>query len=185
MIIVGGANSAGQAAVFFSRHAAKVTLAVRGDSLERSMSSYLIEQIRRIDNIEVRLNTSVLKCDGNDHLQCVTLVDNATAASRWSTPAHLFVFIGAAPLTDWLPADAGPRPRRLRGDRARADRRRASGRTAGTWTATRTCWSPASPGSSWPATSGRSRSSGSPPRSARARWRSPWCTATWPSSEEV
>ena len=63
-----------------------VTLAVRGDSLERSMSSYLIEQIRAIDNIDVRLNSSVCKCDGNDHLQCVTLIDNTTAASRWSTP---------------------------------------------------------------------------------------------------
>ena len=86
MIIVGGANSAGQAAVFFSRHAAKVTMAVRGDSLERSMSSYLIEQIAAIENIEVRLNTSVLKCDGDDHLECVTLVDRRRRASRWSTP---------------------------------------------------------------------------------------------------
>ncbi len=73
VIIVGGANSAGQAAVFFSRHAAQVTMAVRGDSLQRSMSSYLIEQIAAIDNIDVRLNTWVLKCDGQDHLQCVTL----------------------------------------------------------------------------------------------------------------
>ena len=61
MIIVGGANSAGQAAVFFSRYAAKVTMAVRGDSLARSMSSYLIDQIAGIENIDVRLNTSVLE----------------------------------------------------------------------------------------------------------------------------
>ena len=84
VIIVGGANSAGQAAVFFSRYAAKVTIAVRGDSLTRSMSSYLIDQIAGIENIEVRLNTSVLKCDGDDRLQCVTLVDG-TAVRRWST----------------------------------------------------------------------------------------------------
>ena len=102
MIIVGGANSAGQAAVFFSRHAARVTMAVRGDSLERSMSSYLIDQIAGIDNIEVRLNTWVLKCDGQDHLQCVTLVDH-DGGQQVVDAGHLFVFIGAAPLTDWLP----------------------------------------------------------------------------------
>ena len=91
VIIVGGANSAGQAAVFFSRHAAQVTMAVRGDSLERSMSSYLIEQIAAIDNIEVRLNTSVLKCDGDDHLQCVTLVDSRRrpAGRRRRAPVRL------------------------------------------------------------------------------------------------
>ena len=104
VIIVGGANSAGQAAVFFSRHAAQVTMAVRGDSLQRSMSSYLIEQIAAIDNIDVRLNTWVLKCDGQDHLQCVTLVEN-DGGQQVVDAGHLFVFIGAAPLTDWLPDD--------------------------------------------------------------------------------
>jgi thioredoxin reductase (NADPH) len=102
VIIVGGANSAGQAAVFFSRHASRVTMAVRGDSLERSMSSYLIDQIAAIDNIEVRLNTSVLKCDGSERLQCVTLVDR-DGGQEVTDAAYLFVFIGAAPLTDWLP----------------------------------------------------------------------------------
>ena len=102
MIIVGGANSAGQAAVFFSRFAAKVTLAVRGDSLEKSMSSYLIEQIAGIPNIEVRLNTSVQGCSGNDRLQCVTFVDHG-GGQEVVDSGHLFVFIGAAPLTDWLP----------------------------------------------------------------------------------
>ena len=102
VIIVGGANSAGQAAVFFSRYAAKVTMAVRGDSLATSMSSYLIDQIAAIENIEVRLNTSVLKCDGGDRLQCVTLVGRDGGQERVDA-AYLFVFIGAAPLTDWLP----------------------------------------------------------------------------------
>jgi thioredoxin reductase (NADPH) len=105
VLVVGGANSAGQAAVFFARHAARVSLIVRGDSLERSMSTYLIDQIRTIDNIDVRLNTSVLKCDGQDHLQCVTLVDNTDGAQQVVEAGHLFVFIGAAPLTDWLPPD--------------------------------------------------------------------------------
>ena len=103
VIIVGGANSAGQAAAFFARFAAKVTMIVRGDSLEQSMSSYLIDQIHAIDNIEVRLHCSVLKCDGREHLQCVTLVDNADGTQQVIDAAQLFIFIGAAPLTDWLP----------------------------------------------------------------------------------
>ncbi|WP_344809837.1 NAD(P)/FAD-dependent oxidoreductase [Microlunatus ginsengisoli] len=105
VIIVGGANSAGQAAVFFSAHAAKVTMAVRGDSLERSMSAYLIEQIEAIDNIVVRTNTRVEKCEGLDHLQCVTLIDTRDDSVEVVDAGHLFVFIGAAPLTDWLPAE--------------------------------------------------------------------------------
>jgi thioredoxin reductase (NADPH) len=104
VIIVGGANSAGQAAVYFARHDAKVTLVVRGDSLERSMSSYLINQIKDIGTIDVRLNTSVLECGGEDHLECVTLV-NTDGSQEVVTAAHLFVFIGAAPLTEWLPPE--------------------------------------------------------------------------------
>jgi thioredoxin reductase (NADPH) len=103
VLIVGGANSAGQAAVFFSRHAASVTLLVRGPSLEASMSAYLIDQISTIDNIEVRTNTSVVKCEGDQHLESVTLVDNRNGEQEVMTAGHLFVFIGAAPLTEWLP----------------------------------------------------------------------------------
>jgi thioredoxin reductase (NADPH) len=102
VIIVGGANSAGQAAVFFSRYAKKVTMAVRGDSLARSLSSYLVAQIAGIPNIEVRLNTVVQSCSGNDHLQCVTFVSH-DGSQEVVDSGHLFVFIGAAPLTDWLP----------------------------------------------------------------------------------
>jgi thioredoxin reductase (NADPH) len=102
VIIVGGANSAGQAAVYFSRYAAKVTMAVRGDSLQKSMSSYLIEQIASIPNIEVRLNTTVQSCSGDGRLQCVTFVDHS-GGQEVIDSGHLFVFIGAAPLTDWLP----------------------------------------------------------------------------------
>ncbi len=105
VLIVGGANSAGQAAVFFARHARAVTLVVRGDSLERSMSSYLVEQIRSIENVSVQLNSSIGKCDGQDHLQCVTLIDNTDGSQQVIDAEHLFIFIGAAPLTDWLPAD--------------------------------------------------------------------------------
>lgn len=105
VIIVGGANSAGQAAVFFARHAARVTLAVRGESLERSMSSYLIEQIAAIDTIDVRTRTRVERCTGADHLECVTLVDLDDGSAQQVDAGHLFVFIGAAPLTGWLPAE--------------------------------------------------------------------------------
>jgi thioredoxin reductase (NADPH) len=100
--IVGGANSAGQAAVFFSRHAHTVTLVVRGDSLERSMSYYLIQQLAAIENIAIRTQTEVVEAHGADHLEAVSLRDNK-AGSVGTVPAgHLFVFIGAEPRTDWL-----------------------------------------------------------------------------------
>jgi thioredoxin reductase (NADPH) len=82
-----------------------VTMAVRGESLERSMSSYLIEQIAAIDTIDVRLNTRVARCTGNDHLECVTLLDSRDGTLQQVDAGHLFVFIGAAPLTDWLPPE--------------------------------------------------------------------------------
>jgi thioredoxin reductase (NADPH) len=105
VIIVGGANSAGQAAVFFSRYAARVTMAVRGESLERSMSSYLIDQIAAIDNIDVRVRTTVTSCAGQDRLQCVTFLNTEDGSQQVVDAGHLFIFIGAAPLTDWLPEE--------------------------------------------------------------------------------
>jgi thioredoxin reductase (NADPH) len=100
--IVGGANSAGQAAVFLSRHARSVTLLVRGPSLERSMSYYLIQQIAGIAGISVRTCTEVIAAHGNGHLDKVTLRDTATGHSETLDAGGLFVFIGAAPLTGWL-----------------------------------------------------------------------------------
>jgi len=73
--IVGGANSAGQAAVFFSRTARSVTIVVRGDGLERSMSQYLIEQIAQIPNIGVRTNSEVVGVSGDEHLERVRIAD--------------------------------------------------------------------------------------------------------------
>ena len=105
VVIVGGANSAGQAAVFFSTHAAKVTLVVRGESLDRSMSRYLIDQVQARENIDVRTCTQVERCEGDEHLQCVTLFDKNTGQREVVEIGHLFVFIGAAPLTDWLDGD--------------------------------------------------------------------------------
>ncbi len=100
--IVGGANSAGQAAMYFCRYAAKVTLLVRGTSLESSMSRYLIDQLGRMDNIEVRTCTEVVDGGGDEHLETLTLRNNASGDSETVPASWLFVFIGAAPRTDWL-----------------------------------------------------------------------------------
>jgi thioredoxin reductase (NADPH) len=99
--IVGGANSAGQSAVFFARHASCVTLLVRGTSLEASMSHYLIQQLAAIPNVVVRTGTSVAAVRGGDHLEELDLRD-ATGAVETVPAEHLFVFIGAAPRTEWL-----------------------------------------------------------------------------------
>jgi thioredoxin reductase (NADPH) len=100
--IVGGANSAGQAAVHLARHARSVTLLVRGPSLERSMSHYLIQQIDAIPQISVRTCSEIIAARGNGHLEGLTLRDTATGATQTADAQWLFVFIGAAPLTDWL-----------------------------------------------------------------------------------
>ena len=100
--IVGGANSAGQAAVYLSRHAKSVTILVRGSSLEKSMSYYLIGQIADVPNISVRTCTEVIEASGEDHLERLTLRNTATGASETVDAQLLFLFIGAAPLTDWL-----------------------------------------------------------------------------------
>jgi thioredoxin reductase (NADPH) len=100
--IVGGANSAGQAAMFFSSRASRVFLLCRGDELGKSMSDYLVRQIEARDNIEVLLNTSVAAAEGRDHLEKLT-TENATTGETKTVLAHsLFVFIGAAPKTEWL-----------------------------------------------------------------------------------
>ncbi len=100
--IVGGANSAGQAAVYFARHARSVVMLVRGPSLEASMSHYLIEQIAGIPTISVRTCTEVLAGHGTQHLEQLTIRDNTTGATETVDAQWLFVFIGAAPRTDWL-----------------------------------------------------------------------------------
>ncbi|NJP35084.1 FAD-dependent oxidoreductase [Micromonospora thermarum] len=100
--IVGGANSAGQAAVHFSRYARRVHLLIRGADLTRSMSSYLIEQIARIDTIEVHPTTEVVGGAGGKHLEQLTLRDTRTGDVRNVDTSWLFVFIGAEPCTDWL-----------------------------------------------------------------------------------
>jgi thioredoxin reductase (NADPH) len=100
--IVGGANSAGQAAVYLSRQARSVTLLVRGSSLQHSMSYYLIQQIDSIPTISVRTCTEVIAAQGDGHLEGLTLRNTATGATETVSAQFLFLFIGGAPLTDWL-----------------------------------------------------------------------------------
>ncbi len=99
--IVGGANSAGQAAMYFSRSATHVRMLVRGPSLERSMSRYLIDQISGTGNISVETHTELKELKGNERLQEVVLQTPDGLETRPAT--SVFVFIGAAPKTDWLP----------------------------------------------------------------------------------
>jgi thioredoxin reductase (NADPH) len=103
--IVGGANSAGQAAVFFSRHARRVVLLVRGPSLEASMSHYLIKQLEEIRNVEVRTGTAIEQAHGTEHLEKLTLCGPALDTPETVAAGYLFIFIGAAPRTDWLNTD--------------------------------------------------------------------------------
>ena len=100
--IVGGANSAGQAAVYFSRYARKVHLIIRGADLSLSMSQYLIDQLASIDTIEIHPHTEVAGAEGKEHLERLTLRDPRTGETRIVETPWLFVFIGAEPRTDWL-----------------------------------------------------------------------------------
>jgi thioredoxin reductase (NADPH) len=100
--VVGGANSAGQAAMYLARGARSVTLVVRGPSLTASMSHYLIQQIERTPTIRVRTGTVVDSALGADHLEQLVLRDVKTGDTETVDTQWVFVFIGAAPLTDWL-----------------------------------------------------------------------------------
>jgi thioredoxin reductase (NADPH) len=100
--IVGGANSAGQAAVFFARTSRSVTLIVRGPNLERSMSHYLIQQIAELANVRVRTCSAVVGAGGSDHLERLRIADLEAGTEEEVDASWLFVFIGAAPCTDWL-----------------------------------------------------------------------------------
>jgi thioredoxin reductase (NADPH) len=100
--IVGGANSAGQAAVYLSKGCRSVSILVRAPSLTKSMSHYLVEQVQSIPTIKVRTCTEVQAAHGHDHLEQLTLRDSNTGETSTVDAHYLFVFIGAAPLTDWL-----------------------------------------------------------------------------------
>ena len=110
IFIVGGANSAGQAAMFFSRFASKVTILVRGDSLEKGMSQYLVDQIYETKNIEVKLHSDVTEIMGNDKLESITFKDSVNGRTITIPAAALFIFIGAQPHSE-LVADIVQRNR--------------------------------------------------------------------------
>ena len=97
VFVVGGANSAGQGAMFFSRYASKVTMLVRGTSLAKSMSQYLVDQIEATDNIEVLVRTEVVEAIGKDRLEAITIVNKDSGQTETVPAAAMFLFIGAVP----------------------------------------------------------------------------------------
>ena len=100
--IVGGANSAGQAAMYFSKFARQVTMLVRGGSLSDTMSQYLENQIAATKNIEVRLNSSVIAAKGADRCETITIQNNKTCLQETVSASALLIYAGAVPRTDWL-----------------------------------------------------------------------------------
>jgi len=103
--LVGAGNSAGQAAMFFSTHARSVTMVCRGDSLAKSMSRYLIDQIETRPNIRVLHRTEVAAAHGESSLEAVDLRNNETGAVTRAESGGLYIFIGADAATEWLPPE--------------------------------------------------------------------------------
>jgi thioredoxin reductase (NADPH) len=102
VFIVGGANSAGQAAMHFSNYARRVVMLVRGKSLATSMSQYLIDQIQKTGNIEVENSTRVVEVHGDDHLESISIACDASKTVETVHASSMYIFIGAEPRTDWL-----------------------------------------------------------------------------------
>lgn len=102
VFVVGGANSAGQAAIHFAKFARRVTIVVRAHSLEAGMSRYLVDEIRRTGNIEVRLHTRIVEFCGAERLESILLMDDRTGAIQVEQTGLVFTFIGALPRTEWL-----------------------------------------------------------------------------------
>jgi thioredoxin reductase (NADPH) len=100
--IVGGGNSAGQAAIFLSAHAARITLIVREHDLSEHMSRYLVDQVTRLPNVDVMVDTEVRELHGDQALETIIVVGSRTGTRRVLPARALFVFIGAVPCTDWL-----------------------------------------------------------------------------------
>ena len=100
--LVGGANSTGQAAVYISRYARSVTLLVRGERIEQSMSHYLIEELAALPNVRIRTCAQVIDGGGDEHLEWIEVLDSTAGTKERVATEFLFVFIGAVPRTDWL-----------------------------------------------------------------------------------
>jgi thioredoxin reductase (NADPH) len=103
IFIVGAGNSSGQAAIYFARSARSVTLLVRGDTLAKSMSDYLVKEIENTARVHVRLHIEVAGARGDHRLSELVLRDRRTGQQEAAPAAALFVMIGATPHTDWLP----------------------------------------------------------------------------------
>jgi thioredoxin reductase (NADPH) len=103
VVVVGGANSAGQATVFLAEHASKVLLLIRGDDLGKGMSRYLSRRIEQTKNIELLPNTEITRMTGKGHLEAIEIRDNRTGGTRVVETPAVFTFIGAVPHTEWLP----------------------------------------------------------------------------------
>ena len=102
VFVIGGANSAGQAAMYFSKYARRVVMLVRGSSLSSSMSQYLINQLKKTPNVQLEFNSSVVEAHGDNHLEAIS-IHCATTGETNQVPANsLFIMIGAAPNTAWL-----------------------------------------------------------------------------------
>jgi thioredoxin reductase (NADPH) len=101
-VVVGAGNSAGQAAVYLAGFARQVTLVARGESLEESMSAYLVKELRSLENVAARLRTQVVDAEGTGRLEQVTLEDGGSGARETVLAAALFVLIGGEPRTEWL-----------------------------------------------------------------------------------
>ena len=144
--IVGGANSAGQAAVFLARHARRVTLLVRADSLEKSMSYYLIRQIDEIPNIEVRLGTEVSAVHGDEHLEGLTLCRRASRSEE-TVPRRLPLRVHRRRASDRVARRSrGPGRQRVRAHRAGPGGRRSPAAGLAPRTATPTYLEASAPG---------------------------------------
>ncbi|HZW89284.1 MAG TPA: FAD-dependent oxidoreductase [Myxococcaceae bacterium] len=105
VFLIGAGNSAGQAALHFASHARSVTLVVRGEALEKSMSRYLVDQVRAHPNVRVALQAEVRAVHGDDHLSAIDVRDCSTGAVKRRDCGGLFVFIGADAETEWLPPE--------------------------------------------------------------------------------
>ncbi len=103
--VIGGGNSAGQAAVHLARHAKSVTILIRGESLAASMSDYLIRELEAIENVAIRATTDVVGASGQTRLERLTLRQRQSGAEEQVDAAALFVMIGGQPYTDWLPEE--------------------------------------------------------------------------------
>ncbi len=132
--IVGGANSAGQAAMYFSKFARQVTMLVRGQSLSDSMSQYLENQIAATKNIAVRFNSRVASVEGVDRCERITIFDSKTCAQETVPASALLIYAGAIPRTDWL---AGLVERDAQGYLIAGQHLMRDGRRPAGWTADR------------------------------------------------